>query len=182
MPIIPTPLLLALSAALVSVSAFGGWKLRDSDYQRHLAAEARAAGGADLAARTDEHKAEAAATASRTLADAGKAQAEIVYRTVTKEVPTYVTQTPAAQAVVSAGGLPAGFVWGYNQSVTAALDPLPPGLSPSAPTGIDMSTLAEVTAGNLAVCRTYRSEALGWRDWYARVAALYNQPEKMAGQ
>ena len=162
---------LTLAAVLLSstLAGYGGWKLRDSDYQAHLKKDAQAERKAQEEARKLEGILEGTAQEVREEVSQAEQRTQIVYRTVIKEVPKYVTQTVFEERVVAGGGLPAGFVWLHNQSASNTEAPLPSGLDPDAPTGASMSDLASVLAGNYALCQSWRGEADGWRSWYARV-------------
>lgn len=155
-----------------------GWKLRDADYQRHLKKEAVALEKAQGEARKQEAAQENTSQEVRDKVSSKQAHAEIVYRTVTKEVPVYVTRTKAEQKVVAGGGLPAGLVWAYNQSASNSPAPFPSGLDPDAPTGVNLSELASVTSGNFAVCHQYRAELEGWHSWYNQLKASWPDASK----
>lgn len=163
----------SLAALSLLFAGYGGWKLRDADYQRHLKKDAAAAALAQVQARATERRLETAAQEVREEVSAEKVRTEIVYRTVTKEVPVYVTQTQFARDVDARGGLPAGFVWNYNQSASNSTAPFPSGLDPDAPTEVGVSTLALTTAGNFKVCHDWRSEVEGWREWYRGVYLIW---------
>lgn len=169
-----SPRLLIASHLAVALSAgFIGWKVRDADYQAHLKKEARV----EVKAQQDTRKVEAS---NETLSQdhreknaQAQQQVQVVYRTVTKEVPVYVTRTQFEEKVVAGGGLPAGFVWNYNQSASNSTAPFPTGLDPDTPTGLGMSALAGTTAGNFALCHSWRAELQQWHDWYNDLSAQW---------
>lgn len=166
-PLTIKPTLLALGAALLaSSSGFVGWKLRDSDYQAHLKRDAKQEAQWQKALRLVEGEADRIVTETRAKLDEKEVQRETVYRTITKEIPHYVTRTEFAERVVASGGLPAGLVWLHNQAASGSPVPLPSGLDPNAPTGVDVPELATVLTGNYSVCASYRNEAEAWREWY----------------
>lgn len=161
--------MLAGAGALAAVSFTGGWKVRDADYQRHLRLDLKQVAAHEAAMRELEGRLEAQAEEARAEIEAAEAKTRVVYRTVTKEVPVYVTQTKFEERVVASGGLPAGFVWLHNNSAANSTAPFPSGLGPDTPTGLGMSDLAGTIAGNYALCYSYKAEAEGWRSWYDRL-------------
>lgn len=170
--LLSSPYVLGGAALALSLgSGWAGWTIRDADYQAHLKKDARAAEQAQKDARQVELKLESGSQEVRDVVAQENVRTEIVYRTVTKEVPVYVTQTKFAQDVDAGGGLPAGLVWTYNRAASNSEAPIPPGLDPDAPTGTGVSTLATITAGNFALCYQWRAEAQGWRDWYEKLRA-----------
>lgn len=159
-------LLIASHLSLALISGFIGWKVRDADYQAHLKKEARVEVKAQQDTRQQEAAHEVISQDHREKDAQQKQQVQVVYRTVTEKVPVYVTRTQFEEKVVAGGGLPAGFVWSYNQSASNSTAPLPTGINPDTPTGIDMSTLAGTTAGNFAMCNSWRTELQQWHEWY----------------
>lgn len=170
MPNIPY-LTLATHLSLALLAGFIGWKVRDADYQAHLKQEADAKVVAVEGVREAEARNEVITQDTREDVAQKQAQVQVVYRTVTKEIPVYVTQTKFEERVVADGGLPLGLVWSYNQSASNSTAPLPPGTDPDTPTGIGVSALAGTTAGNFAVCHSWREELQGWHAWYNRLEA-----------
>lgn len=121
------------------------------------------------------------AQATRTVAIA-KAQTKVVVQTeikyrdriktvylqgevIEKQVPVYVTGADDA-----AYGVNAGFVRAYNSSWSGD-DPGPAAESDREPAGIPLSEIAETEAFNATVCRAWREQALGWRDYYRQLKA-----------
>lgn len=160
-------------AAVALVAGFVGWKVRDSDYQAHLKKEAKAEVVVVQDVRKQEAQNETASQGHREELAQKQQEVQVVYRTVTKEVPVYVTQTQFEERVVADGGLPLGFVWSYNQSAANATAPLPSGTDPDTPTGLGMSALAGSLAGNFAVCHAYRAELEQWHAWYNDLEARW---------
>lgn len=174
LPLPPAPYLkLATYALALLVGAGGGWKLRDADYQRHLREDAQHEVTAQQRVRQVEHRAEDHAQQARDQVARATEHTRIVYQTVTKEVPVYVTQTVFAQEVDASGGLPSGLVWLHNQAAANSTAPLPSSIDPGAPAGVGVSELASVLAGNYALCHQFRAEAEGWRSWYELNRALF---------
>lgn len=164
---------LAIGAGLILslVSGAGGWKLRDADYQRHLKEDARAQAKAQQKVTERVLQKEAVSADVRedrdTKREANRSTTQIIYR----EVPKYVTRTVFEDRLVAAGGLPAGFVWSFNQSASGDTTPLPARLSPDTPTGVDLSTVATVTAGNAELYRSCKADLEAWGSWYAKLTA-----------
>lgn len=172
MRLLSNPYVLAgthLSLALLS--GFMGWKLRDADYQRHLKGEAQAQVTTQIVTREVEGRNEEVSQSERDALATQQQKVQVVYRTTTKEIPVYVTHTEFEERVVASGGLPAGLVWTYNRSASNSEAPLPTGLDADAPAGVSVSELAGVTAGNFALCHTYRDEVGRWHSWYNRLLA-----------
>lgn len=135
---IATPkLLIASHLALALAAGFIGWKVRDADYQAYLKKVERAAHKATKEVRRVEARNEGISQGNREALGIKQQQVQYVYRTVTKEVPVYVTQTVFEKRVLADGGLPAGLVWSYNQSVSNSTAPLPPGTNPDTPTDLE---------------------------------------------
>ena len=171
---IATPkLLIASHLALALAAGFIGWKVRDADYQAYLKKVERAAHKATKEVRRVEARNEGISQGNREALGIKQQQVQYVYRTVTKEVPVYVTQTVFEKRVLADGGLPAGLVWSYNQSVSNSTAPLPPGTNPDTPTGLGVSALASSTAGNFALCHTWRAELQQWHLWYNDLEAAW---------
>ena len=123
-----------------AASGFMGWKLRDADYQRHLRHDAAEVAQAEKETRRLEAANESLVQQVRENKAQADAKTQVVYRTIIQEVPKYVTQTQFEERVVASGGLPAGFVWNYNQGVANATAPFPSGLDPDAPPDRDWET------------------------------------------
>lgn len=176
--LVAKPWLLLLGGALLAgTSGTVGWKLRDADYQRHLKRDAQAEAQWQKAVRLVEGEADRIVQETRASLAEKESSRETVYRTITKEIPTYVTRTEFAERVVASGGLPAGLVWLHNQAASGSTLPLPSGLSPDSPTGVDVPELATVLTGNYSVCTSWRNEAETWREWYAQQLALSEKKE-----
>lgn len=173
------------------LSGFGGWKLRDADYQRHLRADAevavtvanqaRAIDRASLRITSDQ----AAITA--TLQARSRETTRTILQEVTRYVPQQATLAQQAQvplAQVEAGGaldprlgglLPPGFIRLHDAA--AANDPAilssPASADSIAGPGVDLPALARTLAINYGICAELRGEVEGWREWYAQQSAAW---------
>ena len=100
---------------------------------------------------------------------------QIEYRTVTKtlikEVPKYVTVQADAKCVV-----PAGFVRLHDSAASGSPSlPVGAGRSLDAPSGIELSAVAETLVTNYGTAYQWRAEAEGWRRWYAEQKAEWDK-------
>lgn len=89
---------------------------------------------------------------------------------IEKEVPVYVTQADNAGCTINAG-----FVRSYD----AAWVGEPAGSAASSdrePAGISLAAVAETDAFNATVCRAWREQALGLRDFYQKIKLVTNAP------
>ncbi|WP_139260610.1 hypothetical protein [Duganella sacchari] len=77
----------------------------------------------------------------------------------------YVTASDDA-----AYGVNVGFVRAYN-AAWAGGDPGPAAESDREPAGIPLSEVAETDAFNATVCRAWREQAFGWREYYDKLTA-----------
>lgn len=173
------PSISALAAGLLVSGACGGvvgWKLRDADYQRHLKQDAAAAAKATTKALEHRDRGEAISQSTREEKSRVDAQTRIVYQTIEKEVPRLVTETKIEKVVVAGGGLPAGFVWTFNNAASNSSAPFPTGTDRDAPTGVDLSDLARTTAGNFELYHHCAAEVAAWHDWYNRLKAEWPTP------
>ncbi len=83
--------------------------------------------------------------------------------TIIKEVPIYVTEKDAARF-----GVNFGFVRLYNAAFTGEYT----GASAESdrqPAGLPLTELGEVNAFNASVCRQWREQALGWKEFYQQL-------------
>jgi hypothetical protein len=167
---------LALGILLASCASSGwvGWKLRDAGFQAHLKREAQADAGRSRVLITTINQSEADTQRLRDTNEASKTRIREVVRTVYREIPKYVTDTQLERDVVARGGLPLGFVWGYNQAAGYSQLPLPPGNSASDPSGVSLSTLAAISAGNSEVCLQWARDLDAWDEWYSREAVRWS--------
>lgn len=168
---------IVIASLLVCAGAgcFTGWKLRDGDYQRHLKQDAVAAAKTDKASRSIEQSLVTISSASRQRLDQKEVLIRTQFKTIVEKVPYYVTNTVQEKAVVAGGGLPLGFVWVHN---AAALGVNPPAASPSGPqsgdpSGVDLSTLARVAAGNYELYHQCRARLEEWDSFYDQLTAKW---------
>lgn len=105
----------------------------------------------------------AATITARTDQQATARQTEIrtVTRTLTREVPVYVTVEADRRCDVSAG-----FVSLHNQAAAGVPQvPRPAGLVLDAPSGVPLSAVADVVVGNYGTALEWRDAALACRAW-----------------
>lgn len=169
---------LLIALACVGLGVFLGWHLRDRDYQKHLKQDAQQEAQWVRTVRAFEGEADRIAAEARDAIAQKQAERVVLTRTITKEIPTYVTKTVFADRVDAGGGLPAGLVWVHNQAASGDPAPLPPGVTPDTPTGIGVPELADVVARNYAVCEDRRIENEGWRQLYQSLQAQQEQLKK----
>lgn len=105
--------------------------------------------------------------------DARKVEIRTVTKTLTKEVPVYVTVKSDLACVV-----PDGFVRLHDAATHGVALPAAPGGLVEAPSGVPLSAVAETIVGNYGLGLEWRAEALAWRGWYARQADLWNKNVK----
>lgn len=143
----------------------------DRGVKHEQAAQAERLKKAEKAVAKREVKAEK--ITSEVKADVTEKQIE--YRTVTKtlvkEVPKYVTVQADAKCVV-----PAGFV-SLHDSAASGTPSLPVGAGRSldAPSGVELSAVAETLVTNYGTAYQWRAEAEGWRRWYAEQKAEWDK-------
>lgn len=93
-----------------------------------------------------------------------------VTRTLTKEVPVYVT-AEADRTVV----LPAGLIRLHDQAALGVSEvPADPGFLPDAPSGVAPSDLARAFVSNYGTAYEWREAALACRSWVSEQAANFN--------
>lgn len=126
-------------------------------------------------ARKDVAKRTAKAEAISADAQAGleRERVRIETRTVTliKEIPVYVSPAADARCVI-----PVGFVRFHDAAASEATLPAASGGSLDAPSGVDLSAVAETIAGNYGAAFQWRAEALTWRAWYRDQKAAWDKP------
>ncbi|WP_248769657.1 hypothetical protein [Pseudomonas sp. MWU12-2345] len=102
----------------------------------------------------------------------------IIYKTgktITKEVPVYVT--PAADAACT---LTRGFVRLHDAAVANVL-PGPAEPADAGPAGVALSGATEVVADNYATCHATRNQLVSLRDWVRETHAKVNNGKGIAG-
>ena len=113
---------------------------------------------AEITAKTDEK------TAARLV------EIRTITRTLTKEVPVYVT-AEADRTVV----LPAGLIRMHDKAALGLSEvPADPGFVPDAPSGVSPSDLARAFVSNYGTAYEWREAALACRSWVSEQAANFN--------
>lgn len=153
--------------------ALSGWSHHSGVMEERHRWEARA--------KAVGEKASTAAASFRSADTASKLANQVRISQLTKEVPRYVTSKGNAKCVV-----PAGFVSLLNDAIGVPATPggpveagagTPPAenLDPDAPSGLQLSDVAENDLYNIGVGQDLRIEVLSWRGWYAKMATLYGE-------
>lgn len=154
---------LALAAAL----AWAAWWWRDTGVQ------AERAHWQGLVAEAEKRAAKQEADAREASTQLAEAQREAVARvrtvthTLVKEVPTYVTSNADRACIV-----PVGFVQHHDAAARLSALPAAPGGLVDAPSGVPLSRVESVVAGNYAAAHELAAEVATWRQWYARQQAI----------
>lgn len=185
LPSIPTiaapyvlPLKLAGAALVLAGVGYGGWHLRDLDFQAYKGRQAVKHEKAAEQVRTIETHAQAISQGARDEHDTRQAAVRVVYKNIIEKVPVYVPQeaAPGWSLPVGAGRLLDYAALGVDPPV-----PIPSGEPLGAPSGIGLPALVGNVAGNYGVCQAWREEVLTWRGWYADQSAaweLYRHPKR----
>lgn len=168
---------IVVASLLVCAGAggFTGWKLRDADYQRHLKQDAVALAKIDKANRSIEQSLVKISAVSRDRLDQKDVLIRTQFKTIVEKVPYYVTNTVQEKAVVAGGGLPLGFVWVHNAAALGVDPPAPSQAGPQSgdPSGVDLSTLARVAAGNYELYHQCRARLGEWDSFYDALTAKW---------
>jgi hypothetical protein len=98
--------------------------------------------------------------------EAARAARQVVTRTITKEVPRYVTAP--AQACADTGLHAPGFRVLHDAAAAGAV-PDPARLADAAP--VDAQPAGSTITGNYALCNEWRKQVIGWQSWYRTVNA-----------
>jgi len=80
--------------------------------------------------------------------------------------------TPAADARCV---VPVGFVRAHD-AAAQALPPLAAGPAADAASGVALSAVGDVVAGNYGLCNTWREQLIGWQGWWAELQAKLAEP------
>lgn len=165
---------LGLGVGLLAAGA-GGWKLRDADYQRHLRHDAVLTTKVIRNTREIEKGLVTLSSALRDKGDAEEAQIHTITKIIERRVPSDVSSTPQEQAIVAGGGLPLGFVRSHTASVLGVDPELTASSSAQSgdPTGVSLSTLATVDAGNYDVLHICVSRLQRWDEFYETLKAKW---------
>lgn len=96
----------------------------------------------------------------------------VITRTITKEVPVYVTAKADSACVV-----PRGFVRVFNGAAAGVAPvPDPAGQSDDAPAGVGLAAVADATAGNFGTCRATAQTLSDLQAWVRAMQARWNDP------
>lgn len=104
--------------------------------------------------------------------EAKKADRVVVYETLEKEVPVYVTPLADSRCIV-----PRGFVLHHDAAAAARLAAIPegPGGLVDADSGLALSTVERTVSENYAACNAAIDEVTEWRRWYPEARESYNR-------
>lgn len=91
---------------------------------------------------------------------------------IEKQVPIYVTAADNAGCSVNAGFVRLHDAAWSGDVAGAAAD------SDREPAAVSLAAVAETNAANATACRAWREQALGWREFYERLKATTNLPQK----
>jgi hypothetical protein len=162
---------IVMPLACLALGFGAGWKVHDW----------RDASGALKAAKHEVSVVQrqgAVDTAVAVQQQAAQDRIRVVTQTLIQKVPVYVTAQADSQCVV-----PAGFVR-LHDAAAAGRDvsaiPQGPGESADTPSGVKLSTVAWVVAGNYGVCNSLRAELIGWQQWYAGQRAAFENRSSAA--
>lgn len=92
--------------------------------------------------------------------DIEKTRQKVVYRTITKEVPNYVTPLSDSRCVI-----PVGFIWLHNDSAAGRL-PKASGDFADTPASVTLSTVGSTIADNYATCNEIKNQLNALIDWH----------------
>ncbi|MCY1649057.1 hypothetical protein OVA11_18955 [Caulobacter sp. SL161] len=160
----------ALLFALVAVLTIGGVY----QFGRQAGVSAERSAQADRMAKAskiaDEVRAKAGVITQDIRRDVAVKTVEIRWRTKTlkEEVPIYVPFE-----VDRTFSVPVGFVRMHDAAALGSTLPRSPGGPVEAPSGVALYTVADTVVDNYGACHVLEVEALAWREWYSRQAALY---------
>lgn len=155
------------TACLLAAYGYGEWRFK-AGVQHECAAQAeRLKAGKKTVAKV---AVQGAAITKEVRQDLEAKSAEIRWRTKTlkEEVTVYVPFEVDRSTVV-----PVGFVRLHDAAALGAALPGSPGGSVEAPSGIALSAVADTIVENYGTCHVIEAEALAWRAWYPRQAALW---------
>ena len=97
--------------------------------------------------------------------EAARAQRQVVTRTLTKEVPRYVT---APSQACAADGLHSPGFRVLHDSAALGVVPDPARLADASP--VDAQPAGSTIASNYATCLEWREQVIGWQTWYRTVS------------
>lgn len=157
--LIPTPY--KLGGAILLAALFG-WKMYSAgaDSVQHKWDAQKAVALAAVAAAKERSAAISAAIDTRHLAEAERIRT--VFKTINKEVKVYVDKTADSTCTV-----PSGFVRIHDAAAGGTL-PEAPSSADAAPSGVEISTVAETVAENYGTYAEIRQRLIDLQDWVAR--------------
>jgi hypothetical protein len=134
------------------------------------AAEAKRVAAATKIVKKVEKQAETITAKAEEKTAARLVEIRTVTKTLTKEIPVYVT-AQADRTVV----LPAGLIRLHDQAALGVSEiPDAPGFVPDAPSGVAPSDFARTIVGNYGTAYEWREAALACRSWVSEQAANFN--------
>ncbi len=147
---------LILALGLAAGGFLAGWRVHD---WKDGAAGTRAAVAAVQTVRKQAASAQAVAVRQQAAQD----HVRIVTRTITKEIPAYVTLQADAGCAV-----PAGFRV-LHDAAAAGVPPASdaPGVAADAPSGLTLAAVADTVTTNYGICRETAQRLKGWQDWWS---------------
>ncbi|USQ97224.1 hypothetical protein [Caulobacter sp. RL271] len=161
-------------AALALLVAFVGWLACRHAYGVGVSDERAARAARDAkAAKVIAHVATAGKAITAEVShdlEARRVEIRTVTKTLTKEVPVYVTVQSDRACIV-----PDGFVRLHDAAADGAALPGSASGSVEAPSGIPLSVVGETVVVNYGVAHEWLAEVIAWRAWYVRHADLWKQ-------
>jgi len=147
---------LILALGLAGGGFLAGWRVHD---WRDGALAAKAARRTVQVVRKQAAVAQQVAVSQQAAQD----RVRVVTRTITKEIPVYVTPQADAGCVV-----PDGFRL-LHDAAAAGVPPAaePAGKPADAPSGLALSAVADTVTTNYGICHETAQRLRGWQDWYA---------------
>lgn len=157
---------LALAALALIAGFYGFARHQGANSIRKADEKATQAAKLDLA----KHEAAAANISATASSNLVQRQAQIITRTrtIVQKVKEYVPASADAQCVV-----PVGFVR-LHDAAAAGTVPTPASGSDQAASGYGLSDVSRTVIQNYGVAFGWKSEALAWRDWYAKQRDAWN--------
>jgi hypothetical protein len=151
---------LILAVALAGGGFFAGWRVHD---WRDGAEAAKAERYVVQVVQKQAAATQAVAVRQRAAQD----RVRVVTRTITREIPVYVTTKANAGCVV-----PDGFRL-LHDAAAAGVPPAaePAGESADAPSGVALSAVADTVTQNYGICHETAERLKGWQDWWAEASA-----------
>lgn len=103
---------------------------------------------------------------------AAAAARRTVFRTITQEVPVYVTPLADSRCPI-----PNGLRWHHDAAAAGGIAALPGGAGRlvDADSGLALSTVERTVAENYGICHDLRAEVTDWRAWYQEKRAAWER-------